>query len=84
MHFEPALKGEIKLFPVNARIARSTALNEELGQIKYVFSDKTGTLTQNVMIFLKGSINSIQYGHDPAADTEFEVFQASLRNTEFS
>ncbi|KAJ3604631.1 hypothetical protein NHX12_029371 [Muraenolepis orangiensis] len=42
--------------------ARTTTLNEELGQIKYVFSDKTGTLTQNIMTFNKCSINGRTYG----------------------
>uniref|UniRef100_A0A4W6FIM9 Phospholipid-transporting ATPase n=1 Tax=Lates calcarifer TaxID=8187 RepID=A0A4W6FIM9_LATCA len=41
--------------------ARTTTLNEELGQIKYVFSDKTGTLTQNIMTFNKCSINGKSY-----------------------
>jgi len=37
-------------------------LNEELGQIEYVFSDKTGTLTCNIMSFKKFTAGSVAYG----------------------
>jgi magnesium-transporting ATPase (P-type) len=37
-------------------------LNEDLGQINFIFSDKTGTLTCNKMDFMKFSVDSIAYG----------------------
>jgi phospholipid-transporting ATPase len=43
-------------------IVKSMNLNEELGQITHIFSDKTGTLTSNTMNFRKASINGISYG----------------------
>lgn len=52
-------------------MARTSNLNEELGQVKYIFSDKTGTLTRNVMEFKRCAI-----GHD--------IFDALADNPEDS
>ncbi|KAJ6651157.1 hypothetical protein lerEdw1_000754, partial [Lerista edwardsae] len=59
MHYEPT---------GTAAMARTSNLNEELGQVKYLFSDKTGTLTCNVMQFKKCTIAGIAYGHSPESE----------------
>ena len=43
-------------------MARTSNLNEELGQIEYIFSDKTGTLTRNEMEFRKCWVAGTSYG----------------------
>lgn len=57
--------GDVLLY--NARLdypctPKSWNISDDLGQIEYIFSDKTGTLTQNVMEFKKATINGISYG----------------------
>lgn len=46
----------------NTANARTSNLNEELGQVDTILSDKTGTLTCNQMDFLKCSIAGTSYG----------------------
>ena len=44
----------------------NTATCEDLGQIEYIFSDKTGTLTTNVMTFNKCILQNRTYGKQDA------------------
>jgi len=42
-------------------LARTFTLTDDLGQIEYIFSDKTGTLTQNAMVFRGASVGGQTY-----------------------
>ncbi|KAI7850667.1 hypothetical protein BDC45DRAFT_546515 [Circinella umbellata] len=51
-------------------VARSSSLIEELGQVKFVFSDKTGTLTCNEMQFREASIAGLSYADKVDSDKQ--------------
>ena len=50
------------LFLDKPATCRESGLIEELGQIDFIFSDKTGTLTQNIMEFKRCFVNGKIYG----------------------
>ena len=51
-------------------VVRSTTIPEELGRLTYLLSDKTGTLTQNEMLFKKIHLGTAAYSLETFDDIE--------------
>ncbi|KAL7741981.1 hypothetical protein ACLKA6_012185 [Drosophila palustris] len=49
---------------IKGTVVRSTTIPEELGRISYVLTDKTGTLTQNEMVFKKIHLGIVSHDAD--------------------
>ncbi|XP_030377307.1 probable phospholipid-transporting ATPase IIB isoform X2 [Scaptodrosophila lebanonensis] len=49
---------------IHGTVVRSTTIPEELGRISYVLTDKTGTLTQNEMVFKKIHLGIVSHDAD--------------------
>jgi len=60
---------------------KTSNLNDELGLVQYLFSDKTGTLTQNQMDFKKVSVRG-RICHDASQGLLFDMFQNSATDKE--
>ena len=45
-------------------VVRTSTIPEELGRISYLLTDKTGTLTQNEMVFKKLHLGTVCFGQD--------------------
>lgn len=68
--FQMILMNDLEMYDAESNTpmeARTSTINEELGQINYIFSDKTGTLTNNLMRFRKMSVAGTAWLHDTKA-----------------
>lgn len=60
---------------------RALNITEDLGQIQYLFSDKTGTLTENKMVFRRCSVAGFDYCHEENAK-RLESYQEAVSEEE--
>ncbi|XP_040841086.1 probable phospholipid-transporting ATPase IIB isoform X4 [Ochotona curzoniae] len=54
-------------------VVRTSTIPEELGRLVYLLTDKTGTLTQNEMVFKRLHLGTVSYGTDTMDEIQSHV-----------
>uniref|UniRef100_A0AAY4EJV3 Phospholipid-transporting ATPase n=1 Tax=Denticeps clupeoides TaxID=299321 RepID=A0AAY4EJV3_9TELE len=57
-------------------VVRTSTIPEELGRLVYLLTDKTGTLTQNEMVFRRLHLGTVSYGTDTMDEIQSHIAQA--------
>uniref|UniRef100_A0A665US45 Phospholipid-transporting ATPase n=1 Tax=Echeneis naucrates TaxID=173247 RepID=A0A665US45_ECHNA len=57
-------------------VVRTSTIPEELGRLVYLLTDKTGTLTQNEMIFKRLHLGTVSYGTDTMDEIQNHIIQS--------
>ncbi|XP_078731924.1 putative phospholipid-transporting ATPase IIB isoform X3 [Lampetra fluviatilis] len=57
-------------------VVRTSTIPEELGRIVYLLTDKTGTLTQNEMVFKRLHLGTVSYGTDSMDEIQSHLFSS--------
>ncbi|XP_054984045.1 probable phospholipid-transporting ATPase IIB isoform X2 [Sorex araneus] len=60
-------------------VVRTSTIPEELGRLVYLLTDKTGTLTQNVMVFKRLHLGTVSYGPDTMDEIQSHVAHTYLQ-----
>eukprot|EP00736_Rhodelphis_marinus_P010259 Rmarinus@m.19244 len=64
MQWAPSMSLDPSDPEVGGMQVKASNLNDVLGQVDHIFSDKTGTLTENIMNFHECSIRGVPYPHE--------------------
>ncbi|KAM9384366.1 putative phospholipid-transporting ATPase IIB isoform 2-T2 [Pholidichthys leucotaenia] len=62
-------------------VVRTSTIPEELGRVVYLLTDKTGTLTQNEMIFKRLHLGTVCYGTDTMDEIQSHIIQSYAQPT---
>uniref|UniRef100_A0A671NJQ5 Phospholipid-transporting ATPase n=1 Tax=Sinocyclocheilus anshuiensis TaxID=1608454 RepID=A0A671NJQ5_9TELE len=58
-------------------VVRTSTIPEELGRLVYLLTDKTGTLTQNEMVFKRLHLGTVSYGTDTMDEIQSHIIHST-------